>query len=432
VTYFKSLKYHSIVTFDFGCSLVDSAQRKTLMDNVKQSSPSASAIIEGYDERIYDCEFIRFNAGKEPIVLENIYVEEAGKIIEEFNESQKDAAGEIAHLGRYCSGDLCPYVVLDSYGIGTANVNFEAENIDVDLAIQVLGEFGRLVDRWLFPNHLLRLVNSYLDPVFRSRRPVLKEHHTYQLIITNDARKGKPVKRECYGLVWKDPHYNKASEEFVARIVTNIAKDSTDNLVIGNPAAFMSFEGVTFDKRFVRSHVRGIEVLRRLHHLLKKFDYHLSEVGRRGGSDIPDAIEQIVSMQDQVIKLVDYFLRPKALATEEFAFIMQEGIRVFRMSDLYENVRSKLDISYNTLNDLIQERRNKLLYCLQIIGLFFASVSFTISILHPLLLRVYSKMGPFEPIQSMLGTFWMPLGDLLCSIALTALGFLFIRAKINK
>ena len=28
--------------------------------------------------------------------------------------------------------------------------------------------------------------------------------------------------------------------------------------------------------------------------------------------------------------------------------------------------------------------------------------------------------------------FWIPLGDFGCSIALTALGFLFIRKKINK
>ncbi len=431
MTQFKSLKYFSIATFDFGCSLTDETKRNRLINVVNSFFPSASARFEVYDDKLFDCEFIRFNEGKEPIVLENIHVKEVDKIIQEFRKSVKTRR-ETKELIKFFPSEIDHYVVLDSYGIGTLNVSFVAENIDVDSSIRVLKEFGRFVDSRLCPNYLIPQITLYLDSQFKDRSPVLREHHTYHVMVTNDAEKDKPTGKECYGLIWKDLKYEKANDKWVSDTVMNIAKESTDKMIIGNPAAFMSFKGVDLEKTFVGNHIMAVEVLRRQHHLLKRFDYQLSGIVRKDGSNTQEAIKQIVSMQNQIIELVDYFLKCKGFATEEFAGIVDEGIRVFRMADLYDNVKDKLDISYNTLNDLIQEERNRILYYLQIIGLFFASISFTTLILHPLLLRVYLKFPPFWPIQSMLGTLWIPLGDFACSAALTWLGYWFIRKRINK
>lgn len=429
---FKSLKYYAIVSFDFGVTLTDEYGRKNLIRNARMFFPEVEVKEENYDDRIYDCEFIEYNKGKEPIVLRNLAIRDLDQVIQEFGYFKgADKNETFEEFTNYCSKDLSYYIVLDSYGIGTVNFYFIAEDISVDNSIKVLKKFENLVDTFLYPNCLSPKINSLLHSTVKSRSPVLKEHHTYHVLVNNSPSKAQLNTKKCYGIVWKDLNYDNVKNLFASEISQNIAKDVGDIVIIGKPAALLCFSDATYEGRFVASHVMAIELLRRQHHLLKKFDFKLSDLGTKDGSNPRRAINEIVVMQKHIIGTVDYFLKTKGFATQEFAKFVNQGVKVFGMVDLYDNLWSKLNISYKIVSDLIQRNRNRLLYMLQLIGLLFASISLTIYIIHPLLLRVYLAIGHFMPIQKMLGTFWIPLGDLVVSMTL-ALGGFFLTKGIDK
>jgi len=282
-------------------------------------------------------------------------------------------------------------IVLDSYGIGTTRIEFDLIKnniIDTIDIIKSINEVVKLVDKYLFPNYFKEKIFKILNTIFKEKiKIVLKEHHTHPVIATN--RKQIFSKEELYGIVWKDKNYKKVKKGAIDKIVKDIAMEPSDKFIISQPATFMKFLNTNFEKPYFQNHINALEIIRRQHHLLKGFDFQLSEIiEKKEKNNLSILLKRIMQIQDNVFLLSEFYKNTKVAVMQEYKYIFETANEIFAINDLYESLKSKIDWSYNITNDLIQERRNYIFNGINIAAFLIASITFITNIIDPILAKI--------------------------------------------
>lgn len=416
----KFLKILEIITFDFGCHLVDKSDRKKIKDEIKKEFIKAELKEEEFNSQIYDCEFIRVNEGKKAISISGeINGKNIKNIISSYkNDLLKDEKDNFNSFKRFFNLNKMNYrIVLDSYGIGTIRIKFDLIKNNIINTINIIKSTkaaGKLVDKYLFPNYFKEKIFKILRTIFKEEiKIILEEHHTYPAILTN--RKQIFSKDELYGIVWKDKDYKKVKKNVIDKVVNDIAMEPTDNFIISQPATFMRFLNSNFEKPYFQNRINALEILRRQHHLLKGFDFQLSEIiEKKEKNDLSLLLNKIKQIQDNVFLLSEFYKNIKVAVMQEYKYIFKTANEVFGINDLYESLKSKIDWSYNITNDLIQERRNYFFKGINIAAFLIASITFITNIIDPVL----AKILPYCLARIIL--------DILLIILITFIGYCLI------
>lgn len=431
--YSQFLKICEIVTFDFGYQLIEKNKRKKIKDEIQKKFPRIKVEEEEFNQKIYDCEFIRINENKNPIVITGVINRKNTKnIISSYKkELSKNEENNFNTFEKKFDLNKSNFrIILDSYGIGTLRIEFnfiQNNPINTINIIESTIVAGKFVDKYLFQNYFKNKILESLYSAFKETGEIiLKEHHTYSIIATNYKKSFS--KNQLYGIVWKDENYNKVQTVLTNKIVKDMALESSDNFIISQPAAFIRVCDVDFSESYFQNRVKALEILRRQYHLLKKFDFQLSEViEKKEESNLSSLINRIIQIQDNIFLLSEFYKNIKIFTMQEYMYIFERGNAVFRVNDLYESLKSKIDWSYNIVNNLIQEQRNNLLRRLEIAGFIFTSIVFVINMVHPLLVQFFSSFGFNPKIGFIFRTFLIPLFDLIISIFIAWFGYQIIE-----
>jgi len=208
----QSLKIYEIVTFDFGYQFINENERTKIKSEIKKKYPNFIVEDEEFNPLVYDCEFIRINKNKRPIIIAGLIKKEN---IEDIIQTKLllDENDNFDYFKRFLDlGKLNFRIVLDSYGIGTLRTEFELSrrnNIKTINIIESTIAAGRLVDRYLFPYYFKRKILESLCSAFEeTKNIILEEHETYPIIVANN--KHNFSKKEIYGIVWKDKNMKKS------------------------------------------------------------------------------------------------------------------------------------------------------------------------------------------------------------------------------
>lgn len=371
------LKICEIVTFDFGYQLINKKKREKVKNEIQKKFPEIKVGEEDFNPIIYDCEFIRINENKKPIVMTGIIRRKNIKnIIYDYKkELSENGRNNFYNFETFCDFNNINFrIVLDSYGIGTLRTEFDLiqnNSINVVNIIKLIIDAGKFVDEYLFPNYFKNKISESLSSLFKKNGEIiLKGHHTYSFVATNNKQVFR--KSQLYGIVWKDENYKDVRDELIEKIVNDIAMEPRDNFIISQPTAFIRFRNLEFKSPYFQNHIKVLEILRRQHHLLKKFDFQLTEViEKKKKSNLSSIINEVIQIQDNIFLLSEFYKNIKTFAMQEYMYIFERGNDVFRINDLYESLKSKIDWSYNIVNNLIQEQRNNLIFILEIVGFPF-------------------------------------------------------------
>lgn len=390
----KFLKILEIVTFDFGYYLVNESDRKKIKDEIKKEFIEAELKDEEFNPKIYDCEFIRVNKDKKAISISgDINGKNIKNIISSYkNDLSKDEKDNFNSFKRFFNLNKINYrIVLDSCGIGTIRIEFNLIKNNIIDTIDIIKSAkaaGKLVDEYLFPNYFKEKILKILNTIFKEKiKIILEEHHTYPVIATN--RKQIFSKEELYGIVWKDKYYKEVKKNVIDKIVNNIAIESSGSFIISQPATYMRFSKLDFKEPYFQNRINALEILRRQHHLLKGFDFQLSEIiEKKEKNNLSLLLKRVMQIQDNVFLLSEFYKNIKVTAMQEYKYIFKTANEVFVINDLYESLKSKIDWSYNITNDLIQERRNYIFKGINIAGFSIASITFIANIIDPILAQI--------------------------------------------
>lgn len=394
----KFFKILEIVTFDFGYHLVNKSDRKKIKDEIKEKFIKAELKEIEFNSQIYDCEFIRVNEDKKAISISG---EVNGKNIKNIISSYKNSLSEdekdnFDSFKRYFNLNKINYrIVLDSYGIGTIRIEFDLIKNNIIDTIDIIKSTkaaGKLVDKYLFPNYFKEKFLKLLNTIFKEKiRIILEEKHTYPIIATN--RKQNFSKEELYGIVWKDKDYKEVKKNVIDEIVNDIAMENKDNFIISQPATFMRFLNSNFEKPYFQNRINALEILRRQHHLLKGFDFQLSEIiEKKEKSNLSLLLNRIRKIQDNVFLLSEFYKNIKIAVMQEYKYIFKRVNEIFGINDLYESLKLKIDWSYNITNDLIQERRNYFFKGINIAAFLIGSITFIKNIVDPILAQIVPNL----------------------------------------
>ena len=434
----KSLRICEIVTFDFGCKFSNDDERKKIKYEFHNKFAPKEIIDEELNINIYDFEFIRINETKKPILISGTIT---GNNFENIINSYKKNlnANSLRYflvLEKYfLQKELEFKIALEFYGIGTLKVEFnlkdDKEHLDVINIIESIMAAGQFVDEYLFSSYFREKINICFSNSLRKRVfPTLREQHTYSIIMTNSEYKFK--KNEIYGIVWKDKNYETVNKNIVDKITRNIAIETKDEFIISQPATFLKILNKNYEDDYFQNRINALEILRRQHHLLKKFDIKLSElIEKKKEKNLSKVINEIIEMQDNIFLYSEFYKNLKAFAMQEYVYIFERANQVFRIQQLYESLCLKLEYSYNVVSDLIQEKRNIILENLQYVGFFFASIVFVTTIFHPLCLRLLKELNWLKKIGFIIRPYQVPLLDLLASILFTFFGIFAVKLSLQ-